>query len=354
MMQFLKRMSKKTGLSPGSLIYVGEKKVESVKVNVIDYDEEHVLEKEVTDVHECFEFKDTETATWINISGIHDVGILEKIGDHFGIHPLVLEDVMNTHQRPKMEDFEDYVFIVLKIIRFDVEKNEINSEQVSLIVGPRFVISFQEREGDIFDPVRERIRKGKGRIRRMGPGYLAYALADSVVDNYFGLLERLGDVLEKMQLELMDAPRTETLQSIYELRRETILLRKSIWPLREVVGGLERGESSLFAESTRPFLRDLYDHTIQVIDTVETVRDMLSGMLDLYLSSVSNRMNEVMKVLTIIATIFIPVTFVAGIYGMNFENMPELRFPFGYPVALLVMLGIGIAMLVYFRKKGWI
>jgi len=354
MMEFLRRVSKKKGLAPGALVYVGEKRVEKARIIVLDYDKEHILEKEVENVEECFPYKETSTVTWININGVHDVEILERIGKHFDIHPLVLEDILNTEQRPKMEDFDDYVFVVLKMIRFDENKNQIDSEQVSLIVGPNFVISFQEHEGDIFDPIRDRIRKGKGRIRRMASDYLAYALVDGVVDHYFVLLEKLGDALETIQQELMAVPKTETLQSIYELRRETILLRKSIWPVREVVSGLERGESSLFSESTRPFLRDLYDHTIQVVDTVETVRDMLSGMLELYLSGVSNRMNEVMKVLTIIATIFIPVTFVAGIYGMNFENMPELRSPLGYPITVLVMFGMGISMLVYFRKRGWL
>jgi magnesium transporter len=354
MMEFLKRISLKKGLSPGALVYVGEKKAEKIRITVLDYDEEHLLERELENIEECFPFRETPTVTWININGIHEVEALEKIGEYFRIHALVLEDILNTHQRPKMEDFEDYVFLVVKMVCFDEQNHRIDSEQVSLIVGPNFVISFQEREGDVFDSVRDRIRKGKGRIRRMGPDYLAYALLDGVVDGYFVLLEKLGDSLETIHGDLMAQPKTETLQAIYKLRRETILLRKSVWPVREVVSGLERGEPSLFGESTKPFLRDLYDHTIQVVDTVETIRDMLSGMLDLYLSSISNRMNEVMKVLTIIATVFIPVTFVAGIYGMNFENMPELKSPIGYPIVLIVMLVMGVSMLMYFRKKEWL
>ncbi len=354
MMQFLRKMSKKKGMPPGTLVHIGEKKIEKARITILDYDEEHLIEREVSRMEDCFPFKETSTVTWINIDGIHDVKLIQTIGEHFGIHPLVLEDILNVHQRPKMEEYDDYVFLVLKMTFFDQETHVITSEQVSLIVGRGFVISFQEREGDVFEALRDRIRKGKGRVRRRGSDYLAYSLLDSVVDHYFVLLERLGDALESIQEELLTAPKAETLQAIYRLRRENILLRKSVWPVREVVGALERGEASLFSESTKPFFRDLYDHSIQVIDTVETIRDMLSGMLDLYLSSVSNRMNEVMKVLTIIATIFIPITFIAGVYGMNFENMPELRFPLGYPAVLLVMLGVGITMLIYFRKRGWL
>jgi len=354
MVNLFRRASKKVGLPPGTLIHVGEEKVERAKVTIIDYDEAQFQEKEVETVEKCFPFKDKPTVTWINIDGIHQVEIMEKIGTHFGIHPLILEDIMNTGQRPKMEDFEDYIFVVVKMIYYDDKDNEIRAEQVSVILGSNFVISFQEKEGDVFDPVRERIRKGKGRIRKMKPDYLAYALVDTIVDHYFVVLEKLGEKIEDMEEELVTNPTAETLQTIHTLKRELIFLRKSVWPLREVINVLERGESSLINESTGIYLRDVYDHTIQVIDTVETFRDMVSGMLDIYLSSISNKMNEVMKVLTIIATIFIPLTFVAGVYGMNFKYIPELEWHWGYAAALILMGIIAFVMVLYFRRKRWL
>ena len=321
---------------------------------VIDHDKSHFEEEEVKRIEECFPFRDKPTVTWINIDGVHQLEIIEKIGEHFNIHPLVLEDIVNTGQRPKIEDFVDYIFVTLKMLRYSEGEKETKAEQVSLILGSNFVISFQESEGDVFNPIRERIRADKGRIRKMGVDYLAYALMDAIVDNYFTILEKLGDRIEDFEEELVVNPKPETLQAIHHLKREMIFLRKSVWPLREVINRLERWESSLINKSTAIYLRDVYDHTIQVIDSVETFRDMLSGMLDIYLSSVSNRMNEVMKVLTIIATIFIPLTLVAGIYGMNFRFMPELEMPIGYPMILLSMLFIGILMVAYFRKKKWL
>ncbi|MGB2769274.1 MAG: magnesium/cobalt transporter CorA [Candidatus Zixiibacteriota bacterium] len=355
MPRFIKRVSKTIGLSPGALVHVGKKKIEKVRIRLIDYDEAQLQEKEPKTIEECFPFKDLPTVTWVNIDGLHDVKVMEKVGKHFGLHSLVLEDILNTEQRPKVEDFDDHIFVVLKMLYYDETDGEIRAEQISIILGSNFVLSFQERVGDIFNPLRERIRSAKGRVRKMGPDYLAYNLLDAVVDNYFTVLEKLGEQIEGMEEELVTNPTPETLQKIHNLKREMIFLRKSVWPLREVVSRLERGESKLIHESTGIYLRDVYDHTIQVIDTIETYRDMLSGMLDIYLSSISNRMNQVMKVLTIIATIFIPLTFVAGIYGMNFEYMPELKWHWFYPKAFwLVMLGVAAVMLVYFRRKRWL
>jgi len=348
------RRSRKAGLPPGSLVHIGEKKAERTKITVIDYDEKAFEEKTAETVEGCFPFKETSTVTWINVDGVHDADIIGRIGQHFGIHPLILEDIMTTAQRPKMEDMGDYIYIVVRMLSYHSKKKEVQSEQVSLILGPNFVISFQEGGGDVFDPVRDRIRTGKGRLRRMGPDYLAYSLIDAVVDHYFIILENLGERVEVLEEELVSNPRRETLQALHFLKREMIYLRKSVWPLREVIGGLERAESELIQETTGIFFRDVYDHTIQVIDTVETYRDMLSGMLDIYLSSISNRMNEVMKVLTIIATIFIPLTFIAGIYGMNFRFMPELEWRWGYFAVLALMLGIGVWMVFYFRRKKWL
>jgi len=347
-------LSKKAGLPPGTLVHIGTARDEKVKIMIIDYDENHVEEMEGKTVEECLPFMEKPTITWINIDGIHDLEIIEAIGRYFGIHPLVLEDVVNTSQRPKIEDYESYIFVVLKMVYYDEKDDDIKIEQVSLILGQNFVISFQEQKGDVFDPIRERIRNNKGRISKMGADYLAYALIDSIVDNYFVVLERIGENIEEIEEMLVIEPRSETLQTIQRMRREIIFIRKSIWPLREVIGDLEKGISKLIQKSTQLYLRDVYDHTIQVMDTIETSHDMLSGLLDIYLSSVNNRMNEVMKMLTIIATIFIPLTFIAGVYGMNFQNMPELSWRWGYFAVLIVMAVIGISMLTYFKRKKWI
>ena len=354
MAKLIKKRSKKSGLPPGSLIHIGERKVKTPKISIIDYDETQFQKKATQAIEECFVFKDKPTVTWTNIDGLHETEMLEKLGDCYGFHPLVLEDILNTDQRPKMEDYGDYVYIVLRSLEYNHRKDEIESDQISIILGQNFVFSFQEKEGDTFDPLRERIRTGKGRIKKMGADYLAYTLMDSIVDNYFIILEKQGEKIELLEEQLITSPTPETLQTIHDLKREMIFLRKAVWPLREVVGSLERGESSLIQASTRIYLRDLYDHIIQVIDNVETFRDMIAGILDIYLSSVSNRLNSVMKVLTIIATIFMPLTFLAGIYGMNFKYMPELEWRWGYPLIWLIMLGTGIFMLVYFKKKKWL
>jgi len=354
MAKLVKKRTQKSGLPPGTLIHIGEKRTEKVKIRIMDYSDMGLKEMEADTIETCFPFKDKPTNTWINIEGIHDVRVLERLGESYGFHTLILEDILNTDQRPKMEDHGEYIYVVLKMLNSD-KNNSVVIEQISLLLGKNFVISLQEGlEGDVFNPVRERIRSGKGRIRKMGSDYLAYALLDSIVDNYFIVLEKLGEKIEVLEEELITNPKRETLHAIHNLKREMIFLRKSVWPLREVISGLERGESSLISKSTQIFLRDLYDHTIQVIDTVEAFRDMLSGMLDIYLSSVSNKMNEVMKVLTIIATIFIPLTFIAGVYGMNFRNMPEIEWQWGYPLSLLIMGGVAIIMLIFFRKKRWI
>jgi len=354
MFRLTKKRSAKIGLPPGTLIHIGERKTEKVRINILDYDEAQFEEEEAKTIEESFPFKDKPTVTWIDIEGIHQVEIIEKLGSHFGLHPLLLEDILNTDQRPKMEDYGDYIFIVLKMLYLGEANNEIEAEQVSLILGSNFVISFQEREGDVFDPVRDRIRNAKGRIRKAGADYLAYTLLDAIVDNYFIILESLGETIEETEEQLATNPNPETLQLIHALKKEMIFLRKSIWPLREVISGLERCESSLIHESTGAYLRDVYDHTIQIIDTVESFRDMISGMLDIYLSSISNKMNEVMKVLTIFASIFIPLTFVAGVYGMNFSFMPELKWQWGYFGILGVMALVGISLVVYFKRRKWL
>ena len=351
---FARRTSEKVGLPPGELVHVGERKTDATRIAVVDYDETHYEEREVASGRECDVYLGKPTTTWVNVDGLHDVEAIAEIGSCFGAHPLVLEDIVNTAHRPKAEDLGDYLFVVVKMFDYDRAEDEILVEQVSLLLGGDHVVSFQERQGDVFDPVRERLKNGRGRIRKEGPDYLAYTLIDAVVDNYFVVLEHLGEQIEGMEEELIERPTTETLEKLHRIKRHLILLRKSVWPLREVISLLQRGESPLIREGTLIYLRDLYDHTIQVIDTVETFRDMVSGMLDIYLSSISNRMNEVMKVLTVIATIFIPLTFIAGIYGMNFAYMPELQWHWSYPVLLAVIVVLGVSMLVVFRRKRWV
>jgi magnesium transporter len=350
----MKTIRKKVGLPPGSLIFTGKQHADKVRIDIIDFDPDYLGELNTENIEDCFPYRDSATKTWIDIKGVHDADQILKVGEHFEIHPLVLEDILNTNQRPKIEVFDHYIFIVLKMLSYNEEKNIVDSEQVSFIIGRSYVISLQEKEDDIFDPLRERLRKGKGRIRTMGADYLAYAILDVITDNYFLMLERLGEQMEEFEERLLKGPDQETLKKLYVLKRENLLLRKSVWPLREVITQLERSESPLIKKKTAPFLRDLYDHIIQVIDIVETHRDMTAGLIELYLSSSSNRMNEVMKVLTIIATIFIPLTFIAGVYGMNFANMPELEWPWAYYALLIVMLVIVAAMLLYFRKKKWL
>ena len=360
MSRLIKKVSKTAGLVPGTPVYVGEKEKVRVKITLIDYVESQFQEKEVKTVEECFSFKETPTVTWINVDGIHDTEIIEKIGLRFDLHPFILEDILNTSQRPKTEDFGSYLFVVLKMLHQNSNGRQTETEQVSIVLGRNFVISFQEKEGDVFDPIRERIRNAKGRVRKMGADYLAYSLIDAIVDDYFFILEGISEKIEAAEENLIQEPTPQTLKAIYNLKQNTLFLRKSIWPLREVISNLERGESKLIKGSTHVFLKNVYDHTIQVIDTIDTFRDMVSGMLDIYLSSVSNKMNEIMKVLTIIATIFIPLTFVAGIYGMNFNtqasrwNMPELNWRYGYILAWGVMLFIVLGMLTYFKRKKWL
>jgi magnesium transporter len=342
------------GLPPGTLFHVGDKKVEQATISVIDYDPQNLEIKDLKTVEEAFPFKESPTVTWLNISGLHDIEIMQKVGGHFGVHALVLEDIVNTSQRSKIEAFDDYIFIVLKMITYNKEKNETEMEQVSLILGKNFVITFQEREGDIFEPVRRRIHNVISRLRNHGPDYLAYALLDVIVDHYYVILEHFGDAIEFMEEEVLKNPRESLIPEIQRLKRETLILRKSLWPLREALADLKKAESALITDFTLPYLDDTYDHTMQVLDTLETFREMVTGIMDIYLSNISHRMNEVMKMLTIIATIFIPLTFIAGIYGMNFEHMPELHWSFGYPMVWSIMLVMVVLLLLFFRKKRWL
>ena len=348
------KRSRKAGLPPGTPVHLGERKSDTTRLTLLHYDEQRAVEQEMKTAQECLALRDSPGVSWINITGLHEVETLAQFGDAFGLHPLVLEDILNTDQRPKLEDYGEYLYIVIKRLGNGAPANEISTEQISLILGRNLVISFLESDSGVFNVVKDRILNNRGRIRRLGADYLAYTLMDAVVDNYFAIFEKLGERIEILQETIISRPTPASLQTLHALKRELLFLRKSVWPLREVVSGLQRGDSTLIHKDTWFYLRDVYDHTIHVIDTIETYRDMLASMMDIYLSSLSIRLNEVMKVLTIIATIFMPLTFIVGLYGMNFQHMPELSWRWGYPLVLLVMAGVTAGMLVFFRRKKWI
>ncbi len=354
MPRFIKQTSKKAGLPPGALVHIGERKQETTRVTVIDYDGDRLDEATPEDIEAVFPLRDAPATSWINVDGVHDLAVIEKLGQHFLIHPLTLEDTVNTAQRPKLEDFDDYLYIVLKMLTWDASAGRVRAEQVSLVLGHHFLISFQEAEGDVFAPVRARIRQGRGRLRRSGGDYLAYALIDCVVDHYFVVLEHLGEKIEALEAQLYAGGGDDPLAAIFQLKQEMIYLRRQIGPLREPLNHLHKSENPLVQEKHRIFFADVYDHLLQALEVVESLRDVLSGLQDLYISMTGQRMNEIMKVLTIIATIFIPIAFVAGIYGMNFEVMPELKWRWGYFAVWGVFAAISAAMLIYFKRRKWL
>jgi magnesium transporter len=354
MSQSIGEGSRRAGLAPGTLVHWGEEKTGEVRVSVISYDADEVREADTASIDDLGPPRSEGEIVWINVDGIHRTEIIEQIGRQFELHPLLLEDIADTDERAKAEDYGPYILVLMKMLRYDEAAGEVLSEQVSVVFGSSFVISFQESAGDVFDPVRQRIRNGRGRIRSAGADYLAYALIDAVADSYFIVEEKLGEQIADLEEALVARPDAQIVKRIYILRRQVMVLRRSVWPLREAIGVLQREESALIQPSTVFHLRDVYDHTIHVMDTIENFRELLAGMLDVHLSSVSNRMNEVMKVLTIIATIFMPLTFLAGVYGMNFRYMPELASPWGYPAVMGIMALIGIGMLAYFRRKRWL
>lgn len=339
--------------SPGTVKYVGRAREDQVKIQVMEYHDDHFEEKDIASISEIIPLKSSPMVTWVNVTGVHDTSVIESIGEAFGIHSLVLEDIANTTQRPKLEEYDGYLFAVVKMTYLDSNSGEIVIEQISLIIGTNYILSFQEKEEDVLNGLRQRIRAGKGRVRKMGSDYLLYAIIDSIVDFYFTVLEQLGDRIEILEETLLKQADQSLLNDIYRLKQDLIFLRKSIWPMREVISSIQHAEHKLITKPVGIFLRDAYDHTIQVIETVETFRDMASGMQDLYLSTISNKMNEIMKVLTIFAAIFIPLTFLAGVYGMNFHDIPELSWRWGYPAWWGAVLTLGIGMLIYFKRKKW-
>lgn len=352
-LRLIKSHAKKVGLPPGSSVLVGDKKTENIEIELFDYNQDSVTNNRIENLDEIAPLRESESVSWININGLHDVDTITKIGSAFDIHPLIIEDILNTDHRPKSEILDRHIFITLKMIHIEPETDQILIEQVSIVLGHNYVLTFQESKGDIFDTIRDRILHNKGRIRKFGADYLTYALIDTIIDTYFLILDRLNDRLEVLENDLIDNPDQAFITEIQRIKRELLFLRKSVWPLRELISTITREETPFFTTTTIPFLRDLYDHTIQIIDTVETMRDMISGLLDVHLSSLGNKTNDVMKVLTIIATIFIPLTFLAGIYGMNFEFMPELKWHFAYPLFWGIIFILFFGMMFYFKRKKW-
>jgi magnesium transporter len=352
--RIMKKRTGKIGVSPGSLIHIGEVSDAIPQLSVLRYHPGGAEDLSSLDVAQIAATVTPKSVTWINLDGLHDVNLIESLGSAFRLHSLILEDILNTDHRAKLEVGENCLFIVAKMLTLHPAREEILSEQISLVIAPGYVLSFQEKPGDLFDSLRQRIAADQGRVRKMGADYLAYRLLDTIVDHYFVILEQMGDHIEKLEEELLARPDRPLLHRIHLAKREMILLRRAVWPLREVISGLQRDDSGNISTAVQPFLRDLYDHTIQIIDTVETYRDVITGLLDLYLSSISNRMNEIMKVLTIMSTLFIPLTFLVGVYGMNFDNMPELHWRWGYFALWGVMLGCVGGMFVFFRRKGWV
>ena len=349
-----KKRSAKTGLPPGALVHIGVQHSDATRLTLTEYDEQQFTEKQVASPAGTLPASDRRTVTWLHIDGLQNISLLEQLGVTYCLHPLILEDILTTEQRPKIEDQGDYLYIVLKLFQSAPDGGRLIPEQISLVLGHNWLISLAEKPGKFFDSVRDRLRTGKGRLRKAGADYLAHALLDGIVDHYFLILDELGEKIEEVEETLVGRPSPDTLGSIHSLKREMILLRKSVWPLREMIASLSRSGSQLVHDESIIYFRDIHDHAVQVIDTIETYRDMLSGMLDIYLTSISNRMNEIMKVLTIIATFFMPLTFLAGVYGMNFKYMPELEWRWAYFALWGVMALIAAGMLVYFRRKKWL
>lgn len=351
-MKLVQKRSKKTGLPPGTLVHIGERKTEKVTITTFHYTGTGCEEQQSEQPDHLAPPAD-ESVVWINVGGVHKVEVVEVLGKQFSLHPLLLEDVANTDQRPKLDDYETYFFLVMKMLSL-TNRQEIAAEQVSLVLGRNYVLSFQENGTDVFQPVRERLRGGKGRLRQSGADYLLYALVDAIVDQYFAVLELLSEKIEVLQQAVVADPKPETLKDIHALKRQLLFLRRAVWPLRDVMNNLSRLDCPFLQQPTKVFFRDVYDHVVQIVDTIETLREMVSASLDIYLSSVSYRLNAVMRMLTVITTIFMPLSFIASIYGMNFEHMPELKSEWGYPVVLGVMVAVGISMLVVFKNKRWL
>jgi magnesium transporter len=323
-------------------------------ISIIHYDEDRFEERRYVPAAECEPYASSRGVTWINVDSLTDTGVLKSIGEYFDLHELTLEDIPNTTHRVKYEDFGSYVLIILKMLSYSSRERSIDTEQLSLVLGPNFVLTFQERPGDFFDGLREEIRKGDPVMHRMGSDYLACRIIDITVDNYFNVVEEFGEQIEAAEETLLASPDKTALQDVHLIKKEMMHLRRHVWPVREIISEITKRDSTLIKAETSAYFRDVYDRIFEIMDLIETTREMVSGLLDIYLSSMSNRTNEIMKVLTLVATIFIPLTFIVGLYGMNFEFMPELKQEWGYPAILILMLAVALGMLAYFRRKKWI
>lgn len=344
----------KVGKPPGSLIYMGPRKDVPISIDVIEYNQESITERILDEISPDMKIQTEGMVTWVDVKGLHNLKNVENIGKIANIHALSLEDLLNVNQRPKIDIFHTYVYIVIQLLKFDEEHNTVESEQLSIILGNNYVLTFLEGPSDVFEAIKTRMKNQVGKIRTSSSDYLAYAILDIVVDDYYDVIEKIGERIESFEEKLMLQPHKMTIQEIYSLKRELLELRRAVWPIREIITKLDKGETELIKEKTSLYLRDLYDHSIQIIETAEIYRDLISGLVDVYLSTTGHRLNEIIKVLTILSSIFIPLTFIVGIYGMNFKNMPELNWTYGYYICLGAMMLMAICMLIYFRWRKWL
>jgi len=349
-----KKVSQKTGLPPGSMVFIGDKHDEAPELTITDYDSSKFEVNAKATLQDALKRKDTDPVSWINIDQLHDVELMEKLGNHYEIHPLLMEDILNTDLRPKVEDEDDYVMLSLKVLNYDGQNGNLTTDQISFILGRNYVISFKEKPDTVFEPVINRLSSSKGTIRSRGADYLFYALTDVIIDNYFTIIENIGIDLEKLEDQIFNQPGEDALQEIHRIKGDLLQIRRITYPIREAMRKLENDDIQLIEDKTRKYFTDIYEHIIQIIETIESYRETVSGLKDLYLSSISFRMNKVMQVLTIIATIFIPLTFLVGVYGMNFDNMPELHWKYAYFTLWGIMISLVVILVYFFKKKKWI
>ncbi len=346
-------LSAKSGLPPESMVYVGIERTEEIKLEVIDYNENTLEEKVLLNVEQCLHYKASDTTTWISVTGIHKAEIVQQLCDGFNIHPLIQEDILNTQQRTKIEEFEDYLFITFKNIYVPVDSLEIETEQISMVLGHNFLLTFQEIPSYLFDDIKQRIRSGKGTIRQRKADYLMYKVLDTAVDQYFVMIDRIGDKVEEIEEETMYYPNSKTTFKIQAIKKDIMLLNKHILPMREALNKLEAGTSSLIETRNINYFRDVYDHTYQAYDTIENHRSLLTDLMNIYFTTTSNKMNQVMKLLAIISTIFMPLSFLTGVFGMNFKYFPELEYHYGYHIFWVIVLISVTGMVIYFKRKKW-
>lgn len=355
MARFFRKRVETKSTSPGSLIFIGRKKMEISKISITEFNHDDIKEFEVDEVDGLGKYAQNSNLTWINIDGLHDTDIIRKIGEEFNLHALLLEDILNTDQRPKIDEYDNCIYIVLKMLQYNEAENIIDGEQLSMILGNSYLITFQEQTGDVFDPLRNRLRKNKGsRVREFGIDYMAYAMLDLVVDHYIDIIERVGEKVEDLEDDIFENISKETIEEIHIYKRELNYLGKIIRPCREFVNQLSKLDNELISGGTLKFLKDLEDHTMLANDAIDTYREMLSDHLNVYHSNVSNRLNDIMRILTIFSAIFIPLTFIAGVYGTNFEYLPELNYRYSYFIFWLVLVVVAIFMILFFKRKKWL